>query len=387
MVAATTHAAAAVPAAHAARTAVVVPAYQPDARLVALVDALRAAVPGLPVVVVDDGSDRRCGGVFRAVRALGGVVLAVPVNRGKGHALRTGVRWVRDRLPGHGVVCADADGQHTVLDVLRVAARSQSEPDAVVLGARRFAGDVPLRSRVGNTATRWAFTAATGTRVRDTQTGLRAYGPGLLDDLLAVRGDRYEYELRALLDATRAGRRIVEVDVATVYLDDNASSHFRPVADSLRVWAPLLRFAASSLGSAAVDVVALLVLHALTGSLLAAVVGARLLSAGVNFAVNRRLVFAGGRDVPLRAAVVRYAALAVVLLAASYGLLALLTGLGVPLLPAKVGTDAALFATSYEVQRRVVFARVTPGRRADRRRGARRERARGRARSSAGRPT
>ncbi|WP_171467996.1 bifunctional glycosyltransferase family 2/GtrA family protein [Cellulosimicrobium sp. 72-3] len=382
MTAATTREQPADPATSVARTAVVVPAYQPDARLVALVDALRAAVPGSPVVVVDDGSDRRCGGVLRTVRALGAVVLTVPVNRGKGHALRTGIRWVRDRLPGHGVVCADADGQHTVVDVLRVAARSQAEPEAVVLGARRFAGDVPVRSRVGNAATRWAFAATTGTRVRDTQTGLRAYGPGLLDDLLAVRGDRYEYELRALLEATRAGRRIVEVDVATVYLDDNASSHFRPVADSLRVWAPLLRFAASSLGSAAVDVVALLALHALTGSLLAAVVGARLLSAGVNFAVNRRLVFPGGRDLPLRVAAARYVALAVVLLAASYGLLALLTGIGLPLLAAKVGTDAVLVATSYEVQRRVVFAPLSADRRA-----ARRGRARDRAPSSAGRPT
>ncbi|WP_086150605.1 glycosyltransferase [Cellulosimicrobium sp. KWT-B] len=382
MAAATTREQPADPATSVARTAVVVPAYQPDARLVALVDALRAAVPGSPVVVVDDGSDRRCGGVFRTVRALGAVVLTVPVNRGKGYALRTGIRWVRDRLPGHGVVCADADGQHTVVDVLRVAARSQAEPEAVVLGARRFAGDVPVRSRVGNAATRWAFAATTGTRVRDTQTGLRAYGPGLLGDLLAVRGDRYEYELRALLEATRAGRRIVEVDVATVYLDDNASSHFRPVADSLRVWAPLVRFAASSLGSAAVDVVALLVLHALTGSLLAAVVGARLLSAGVNFAVNRRLVFPGGRDLPLRVAAARYVALAAVLLAASYGLLALLTGIGLPLLAAKVGTDVVLVATSYEAQRRVVFAPLSADRRA-----ARRARARGRAPSSAGRPT
>src|SRR5690606_39499667 len=133
--------------------------------------------------------------------------------------------------------------------------------------------------------------------------------------------------------------------VPAAYLADIAYPHLRRGADSWRVWAALLRLAASSLGSAAVDVGALLALHALTGSLLAAVVGARLLSAGVNFAVNRRLVFAGGRDVPLRAAVVRYAGVAVVLLAASYGLLALLTGLGVSLLAAKVGTDAALFAT------------------------------------------
>lgn len=349
----------------AGRTAVVVPAYQPDARLVALVDALRAAVPGLAVVVVDDGSDPRCRGVLRAARALGAVVLSVPVNRGKGHALRTGIRWVRDRLPGHGVVCADADGQHTAVDVLRVAARAEARPDAVVLGSRRLTGRVPLRSRLGNAATRRAFALATGVRVHDTQTGLRAYGPGLLDELLAVRGDRYEYELRALLTAARSGREVVEVEIATVYLDANASSHFRPVADSVRVWAPLLGFVASSLASAAVDTVALVGLHALTGSLLAAVVGARLLSAGVNFAANRRLVFAHGRDVPLRAAAARYAALAVALLAAGYGLLALLTSLGLPLLAAKLGADVLLVAVSYETQHRAVFAPgAAPGDRA-----------------------
>lgn len=346
-----------------ARTAVVVPAYQPDARLVALVEALRAAVPGLPVVVVDDGSAPRCGGVLRAVRVLGAVVLTVPVNRGKGYALRTGIRWVRDRLPGHGVVCADADGQHTVVDVLRVAARAEAEPDAVVLGSRRLTGRVPLRSRLGNAVTRRAFAAATGTAVHDTQTGLRAYGPAQLDGLLAVPGDRYEYELRTLLEATRSGRDVVEVEIATVYLDDNTSSHFRPLADSARVWASLLRFAASSLVSAAVDLVAVLALHALTGSLLAAVVGARVLSAGTNFTVNRRLVFARG-DVPLRTAAARYAGLALVLLGAGYGLLALLTGLGLPLFVAKVATDAALFAASYTAQRHVVFARLTPGWRA-----------------------
>ncbi|MBD5788283.1 glycosyltransferase [Cellulosimicrobium terreum] len=329
MAAVTDREAASVPVVDAARTAVVVPAYQPDARLVGLVDALRAAVPGLPVVVVDDGSDAGCGRVFRAVRALGALVLTVPVNRGKGHALRTGIRWVRDQLPGHGVACTDADGQHTVVDVLRVAARAEAEPDAVVLGSRRLAGRVPLRSRVGNAATRQAFALATGTRVHDTQTGLRAYGPGQLDELLGVGGDRYEYELRALLEASRSGRPVVEVEIATIYLEGNASSHFRPVADSVRVWAPLLRFAVSSLASAAVDVVALLALQVTTGSLLASVVGARLLSAGVNFAANRHLVFGGVRGVPLRTA-------------------------------AKLGTDLLLFVASYEVQRRVVFA-VTRG--------------------------
>src|SRR5690606_41324931 len=91
MTGATTREQPADPATSVARTAVVVPAYQPDARLVALVDALRAAVPESPVVVVDDGSDRRCGGGCRAARARGAVGHPVPGRRCAGHGERARV--------------------------------------------------------------------------------------------------------------------------------------------------------------------------------------------------------------------------------------------------------------------------------------------------------
>ena len=71
----------------------------------------------------------------------------------------------------------------------------------MVLGVRAFSGRVPLRSRVGNSLTRWAFRAASGVGVSDTQTGLRGYPAGELDWLLKVPGDRYEYELSTLLSA------------------------------------------------------------------------------------------------------------------------------------------------------------------------------------------
>ncbi|GAB3854559.1 glycosyltransferase family 2 protein [Dactylosporangium cerinum] len=144
---------------------VLIPAYEPDQRLVDLVDGLRGA--GQAVVVVDDGSGPAYAPVFQAVRDLGGTVLTHPVNRGKGAALKTGFRSTRE-----DVVCADADGQHRVEDILRVADHVR-RTGRTTLGVRRFTGPVPLRSSAGNALTRVVFAAVTGSRIQDTQTGLR----------------------------------------------------------------------------------------------------------------------------------------------------------------------------------------------------------------------
>ncbi|QAY60393.1 glycosyltransferase [Microbacterium protaetiae] len=329
---------------------VLIPAYEPDERLVALVRELR----GMPVVVVDDGSGPAYRSVFAAVAASGALVLAHDRNRGKGAALRTGFAHIARSMPDSCVVTADADGQHTPADIARVAARIA--PSRIVLGVRAFTGRVPTRSRIGNGVSRIAFRLASGRTVADTQTGLRGVAADALGWLQSVRGDRFEYEFRVLLQAGAAGFDLVEQPIATIYTDNNASSHFRPVRDSLRVYAPVVRFAASALSAFVIDTLALLVLHAMTGSLLFSVVAARVLSSTVNFAVNRRLVFHRGRDVALRAAAMRYFSLALLLLAANYGTISALSELGLPLLAAKVITEATLFLVSYGVQRAVVFA-------------------------------
>ena len=354
---------------------VLVPAYEPDRRLVTLVTRLVRGGATDRVVVVDDGSGPGYAPVFDAVRAVPGTtVLTHAVNRGKGAALRTGLAFVVEHLPGQDVVCADCDGQHTPDDVTAVARRLRADdgpvtlPDGsgvleqtperpMVLGARRFSGHVPLRSRFGNAVTRELFAIATGRRVQDTQTGLRGYPASMLPWLLTVPGDRFEYELNLLVRATEVPYRIAEIEIATIYLDGNASSHFRPVADSARVYAPLLRFAASSFSAFLVDLVGLLAIFAATGSLLAAVVGARLLSSTVNFLVNRYLVFRHGRERRLGSAAVRYYVLAAALLGASYASLWVLTAATVPLAVAKVLSEAALFVVSYAVQRAFVFGR------------------------------
>lgn len=345
-----------------------IPAYEPDDRLVRLVDDLRAAAPGVRVLVVDDGSGPAYRALLDRVRGPGRTVLTHPANRGKGCALKTGFAFAERHHPGEAVVCADSDGQHTVVDILRVAAALDAQPaarPATVLGVRAFTGPVPARSALGNRVTARAFHLATGLRLRDTQTGLRGYPAALLPWLRSVRGERFEYEQNLLLRAAAEGLPVEEIEIATIYLEGNASSHFRPLADSARVLAPVLLFALSSLSASAIDAAALLALHAATGSLAASVLGARLLSGTANFAMNRGLVFCRrrgerGREAVRRApaarAALRYATLAALLLGANYLLLAAFTRLGVGLLPAKVATEAALYLVSFQAQRRFVFA-------------------------------
>lgn len=214
--------------------ALVIPVCDPDEdRFPTLVRRLRADFAH--IVVVDDGSAHGRS-AFDDVRGDVDAVLVHEKNRGKGAALRTAFAWVRENLPRMvGVVTVDGDGQHDPEDVRRVAEELAREPNGgLVLGVRSFAGDVPFRSWLGNFWTRGLFHLITGLSVSDTQTGLRGIPAALLPRLLAIPGDRYEYEIRMLADARRHPTPPREVSVRTIYLDGNASSHYRPLRDTFR---------------------------------------------------------------------------------------------------------------------------------------------------------
>ena len=334
---------------------VLIPAYQPDARLPRLILELHRADPSSKIVVVDDGSGQKFSDIFEASATAGAHVISYEHNRGKGYALREGFTWIRD-VAGDSpecVVTADADGQHTLNDIFRVG-RTCTDTGTSVLGVREFVGHVPARSRIGNTATSALFWLATGWKLKDTQTGLRAFPVALLPALLEVQGDRYEYELRVLLHLAKFRHPVTQIPIETIYEAGNPTSHFRPLQDSARIWAPLLKFAASSGVATVIDYVLVLVLNALTGALFFPVIAARLVSASVNFAMNRRVFEATG--VPLRRSAFRYAALAVAVVTGSYTMLAVLTGIGMPLWIAKIIADTTMYLVSYSAQSRYVFA-------------------------------
>jgi glycosyltransferase involved in cell wall biosynthesis len=335
---------------------IVIPAYEPDEKLTDLLCQIVAADSSQRVVVVDDGSGQRFEPIFRSVAELGAIVLTHHVNRGKGAALKTAFEYVAAAFPGESIVCADCDGQHRLNDIKRVASALEADNGSIVLGSRSFSGSVPARSRLGNNTTRHLFRLATGRSLHDTQTGLRGYSASLLEWLCSVPGERFEYELSVLLIASKEHVPVIEVPADTVYLDANASSHFRPLVDSARVYRPLLRFLLSSFAAFLVDLIALIALMATTRNLAVSVVGARLLSASVNFLTNRAYVFRAGTASPIRASALRYGSLVVAILAANYALMRLtVTDARLPLLVGKALTETVLFTVSFQAQRRWIF--------------------------------
>lgn len=342
---------------------ILIPSYEPGAHLVPLVRAVRDLEPDARIVIVDDGSSEAFADVFADAARAGATVLRHPVNRGKGAALKTGLGFIADRHPGDHVVTADADGQHTPVDISRVAEALRDDASrgdtCLILGVRDFRGDVPLRSRVGNAVARGMFRAAAGWRASDTQTGLRGIPSEMLSWARRVPGDRFEYEIEMLLRLGRSGGTAREIPVETVYLEHNASSHFRPLIDSLRVTLPLLMFAGSSLIAFFIDAAALLlfasVLAGTTNSLATAIIASRIVSASANYFINRRFVFCGRGEHRTARHVLRYAVVATLLLASNIVWMEALTGFGLPLVIAKIFTETALFILSFGLQRRFVF--------------------------------
>ena len=284
----------------------------------------------------------------------------------QGNQPRTGVNWARIYQPRQVVVTADADGQHLVRDILRVGAHTATHADSgkhsLVLGVRTLpdntaqgSGTVPARSKVGNALTIGFFTLATGARLADTQTGLRGFTPQMIEWALNIPGDKYEYEFTMLLRATRAGVNLVQVPIVKVYEPGNPTSHFRPVRDSALIYAPLIGFLASSFAGFLIDAAALFTLVALGTPLLVAVIAARIISALANFSVNRLMMRDGAARPSPGNSLMRYATLAVGILAANAALLEALMTLGAHLVAAKVLTEAVLIPVSFAVQRRWVF--------------------------------
>lgn len=343
---------------------VLIPAYEPDLRLIELIDHIKEN-SDFRIVVVDDGSGPSYREIFDKAESLGCTVLRHDVNRGKGRALKTGFAHILARAEEtEGVVTADADGQHLVLDIMRVAEQIPLSPGKIVIGARKFVGRVPVRSMIGNCFIRLLFTVASGNYILDTQTGLRGFPVRLLPLMLKIPGERFEYEMEMLLEGNSAGYGFRQLTIETVYLEGNKSSHFNPVVDSIRVCLPFLKFCLSSITAAVVDYVLLFVFQWLIGSVLRlpaslffGVVLARAASSMVNFTINRTMVFTSKAvHQPTKAKALHYYTLVVALMLVNYMMLKFFTDyLGIWLFWSKLLTECLLFLISYTVQRFFVF--------------------------------
>lgn len=356
---------------------VIIPALEPEDVLPEYIMDLQSRTCSR-VVVIDDGSGEDYRGIFDRISRMDGcTVLRHGRNRGKGRALKTGFEYVRkDVKDGERILalCADCDGQHLAEDGVRLLKTAEQCAGALVLGVRDFSDQsVPWKSRLGNHISSVLFRLLTGVELQDTQTGFRAFDGSLLERMLSIPGERFEYETEVLIEFAGEGIPIITEKTQTVYVNENEGTHFHPVRDSLQVTGVLLReparFIMVSILCALLDV-GLFRIIAGTGRaasqwdpagfrrIAAATIAARILSAAVNFMLNKNWVFRFEEAGRVR----RYILLFTGLMAASAGTVYLVSSLfGIRPAAAKIFCDGVLFFLSYRVQKLWVFARRKKG--------------------------
>lgn len=341
---------------------VVIPALNPSSSLVELVRDLRRR--GFSkLLVVNDGSTSECEGVFLAAKEVTGVeVLRHEVNKGKGAALKTGIRAALIHADDiAGILTVDADGQHLPGDVEKVARYAMNNRHDVIIGTRDFSRNVPFRSRFGNVLTVVLLSILYGISVDDSQTGLRYLPREILPHLLTMPGERYEFELECLFAARNLGFAIIQVPIQTVYIDQNVSSHFRPIIDSYRIYKIFFRFSASSLLCFGLDVFLFSLFIVVSGSVIYSTLMARAISGLVNFTINKTFVFNRGQSNRLFQEAAGYFALwLAVALASGFIVSTIESAPAYAIIPFKVMVDVGLFFVSFYVQREYVFSGQSP---------------------------
>ena len=349
------------------KISVVLPSLDPDEKLVAVIDGL-LEYGFTDIILVNDGSKPENLHYFEDAAAQHPEIhlLHHPVNRGKGAALKTAFAWfLENRSDSVGVVTVDGDNQHHPADT-RACCEHMMKTGHTVLGCRDFnQEDVPARSSFGNKTTSLIFKIFVGMTISDTQTGLRALPRKVLEELVDVYGDRFEYETNMLLNMKRMGIGFIEQPIETVYEDDNVRSHYNAVKDSLRIVKVMIKFMLSSLGSTLIDLgVFYLAMRFLAGFFgafaeLAATVIARASSSFVNFNTNNSLVF--GNEGNYKRALLRYYCLCIPQMLVSAALVTLINNLLANTAPIiataiKFVVDTTLFFISYQIQREWVFS-------------------------------
>lgn len=300
---------------------------------------------------MNDGSDEKSDKVFKDIKSKC-ILLEHEVNKGKGTALKTGYSYIKDNFKDYIVVTMDCDGQHTIEDAKKLYNYNIKHLDCLVLGSREFDKDVPLRSKIGNTITKYVYKIVSRTKVNDTQTGLRSFSNKLIDLMLEIPGERYEYEINVLLELAKWNIPIKEITIETIYIDNNSESHFNPIKDSIKIYKEILKYSLSSIISFCIDFVLFKVFLEFWNLQLANII-ARIISASCNFIMNRKFVFKNKGNV--YKAIISYVSLALCILLLNTIILTVLVNLGLQRLFAKLVTEVILFFLSYFVQHSFIF--------------------------------
>lgn len=211
--------------------AVVIPTYNNDRTLGGVIAGVRRYCAD--IFVVNDGSTDRTAEVLASTEGIR--TIAYARNRGKGYALRCGLRAAREAGFRYALTI-DSDGQHYPDDIARFIERIERRPDTLLIGARNLTADnMPARNTFANRFSNFWYLVETGRRLEDTQSGFRLYPLRQLGRLRSLCS-RYEFEVEVIVRAAWRGVEVENIPVKVYYAPDGERvSHFRPLRDFTRI--------------------------------------------------------------------------------------------------------------------------------------------------------
>ena len=217
---------------------VVIPVYNHGDAIAAMVDGVRGH--GLPMILVDDGSDAACATVLDALAASDDAIdlVRLSTNQGKGGAMIAGFHRALQLGYSH-VLQIDADGQHDSNDIPIFLEQSRQHPAAVICGCPVFDASVPKSRLYGRYATHvWVWINTWSFAITDSMCGFRVYPlQPVLKLIDEVRiGRRMDFDVEIMVRLYWRGVAIVNQPTRVRYPTDGVS-HFKLLHDNVRITA------------------------------------------------------------------------------------------------------------------------------------------------------
>ena len=334
------------------KNVLVIPAFNPSVNLINLIDTLLNSF--VKIIIIDDGSTSYGSkDIFNKLEKLSKIlVLKHKVQLGKGKAIKTGFLYCVNNFQFDYLITADADGQHLNSDIIRLSNNTIVQKNDLIMGEREFDDKVPLRSRFGNIITAKIFSFLYDLNLKDTQTGLRAYKKNIIKDVILVKGNGYEYESNVLKWAAKSKKKISSIKISTVYIDNNSSSHFSPIKDSIKIYISILGFPVSSFISFLLDYLIFIILYITTNTLFISILFARIASGVLNFRVNKFFFLNNQKKTFWYAK--RFLILSIAVLIISYLLILLLINLNLSPYFSKIIADSILYFMSIFFHKKIL---------------------------------
>jgi glycosyltransferase involved in cell wall biosynthesis len=339
------------------KSLILIPAYKPSEDMITFMSRLRQ-ISNEAVLIINDGSGHDFDKMFDHVRRFQNVfVVNHEVNKGKGAALKTGFKYALSNFPDvKKIITADADGQHHENDVKKIIEYMKEDENSLFLGSRTFGKEVPFRSKIGNIITRNIFRYIYKVKISDTQSGLRGLQVSHLKHFLDIPYNGYEFETEMLLKCSKNNIKIKEISIETIYKDNNSSSHFNPLLDSLKIYFVIFRYTISSLLSALVDFLVFILVYPLINNILISTYASRCVSLFVNYSLVSKKVFV---DSEKKGTFVKYITLVIISGALSSGLIYILSRkMGIPVNISKIISETILYIVNFVIQKEVIFKKA-----------------------------